>query len=113
MVAAKHFFVGILACRQGRGSWMRYLYDIYTGTLVDKLVATLETLGCTVIILSATLIGKRRANSFQHGRFKKKETKLPYPLITGRREGRTLKPIPITPPKLEPSKSISSLLEMQ
>lgn len=36
-------------------------YDTYTGTLLDALVAQLRALGCTVIILSATLTARRRA----------------------------------------------------
>lgn len=35
-------------------------YDIYTGTLVDALVKQLRELGCTVIVLSATLTNSRR-----------------------------------------------------
>ena len=35
-------------------------YDAYTGTLLDKLVERLSGLGCTVIILSATLTAARR-----------------------------------------------------
>ena len=35
-------------------------YDAYTGTLLDELVARLRGLGCTVIILSATLTAARR-----------------------------------------------------
>lgn len=35
-------------------------YDAYTGTLLDELVARLRALGCTVIILSATLTAARR-----------------------------------------------------
>lgn len=35
-------------------------YDIYTGTLVDALVKQLRALGCTVIVLSATLTNSRR-----------------------------------------------------
>lgn len=39
-------------------------YDAYTGTLLDELVARLRELGCTVIILSATLTAARRAALF-------------------------------------------------
>ena len=35
-------------------------YDVYTGTIQDELVKTLEKLGCTVIVLSATLTKERR-----------------------------------------------------
>lgn len=35
-------------------------YDMYTGTIVDALVKELRELGCTVIVLSATLTQQRR-----------------------------------------------------
>ena len=35
-------------------------YDMYTGTLLDELVDRLRQIGCTVIVLSATLTGARR-----------------------------------------------------
>ncbi len=35
-------------------------YDLYTGTILDELVEALKNLGCTVIILSATLTKARR-----------------------------------------------------
>lgn len=37
-----------------------HTYDSYTGTILDKLVDTLKSLHCTVIILSATLTNDRR-----------------------------------------------------
>lgn len=37
-------------------------YDAYTGTLLDALVEQLRAIGCTVIILSATLTEARRTN---------------------------------------------------
>ena len=36
-------------------------YDAYTGALLDELVARIRNLGCTVIVLSATLTAARRA----------------------------------------------------
>jgi len=42
-------------------------YDLYTGTLIDKLITTLEGLGCTVIVLSATLTRKRRGQIIAFG----------------------------------------------
>ncbi|WP_026043526.1 CRISPR-associated helicase Cas3' [Treponema primitia] len=54
-------------------------YDSYTGTLMEKLVADLRNLGCTVIILSATLTGERRKELLGI----KKGASLPaYPLIS-------------------------------
>ncbi len=38
-----------------------HTYDTYTGTILDALVGLLRSLGCTVIILSATLTRDRRA----------------------------------------------------
>ena len=35
-------------------------YDLYTGTLLDMLVSDLRNIGCTIIILSATLTQSRR-----------------------------------------------------
>ena len=61
IVAAKHFFV-----RQfGLAGKVVVLdevhsYDLYTGTLIDRLVERLRELECTVIVLSATLTEARR-----------------------------------------------------
>ncbi|MDC0662559.1 CRISPR-associated helicase Cas3' [Marinobacter sp. SS21] len=54
-----------------------HTYDAYTGTLLDALVRLLRELGCTVIILSATLNQERRAALL--GRPTKS---MEYPLIT-------------------------------
>ena len=35
-------------------------YDMYTGTILDELVSALKSMGCTVIVLSATLTQNRR-----------------------------------------------------
>jgi CRISPR-associated endonuclease/helicase Cas3 len=61
VVAAKHFFVRHFALA-GKVVILDEIhsYDLYTGTLIDRLVEVLPALGCTVIILSATLTGKRR-----------------------------------------------------
>lgn len=59
-----------------------HCYDMYTGSLLDALVQRLRGLGCTVIILSATLSTARR---------KALSPGLPdtdaYPVIAGVREG--------------------------
>lgn len=52
-------------------------YDAYTGTLIDELVKQLINCKCTVIILSATLTGKRRKKILDS---EDKETS--YPLIS-------------------------------
>ncbi len=54
-------------------------YDVYTGTLLDTLVETLLKLGCTVIILSATLTRERRASFFFDQSIPETDA---YPLIT-------------------------------
>ena len=54
-----------------------HTYDAYTGTLLDALVALLRELGCTVIILSATLNQERRSGLLQATLHKDA-----YPLIT-------------------------------
>lgn len=99
VVAAKHFFVRRYALA-GKVVILDevHSYDIYTGTLVDKLISMLEELGCTVIVLSATLTGRRRNQIV--GSVSENETgaNLPYPLITGRSEGVDLQPVPATPP---------------
>lgn len=70
-------------------------YDAYTGTLLDDLVARLRELGCTVIILSATLTDARRKALLGE----KAPDANGYPLLTGlRADGttvvRTLEPPP-------------------
>ena len=56
-------------------------YDMYTGTLLDELVARLQSVGCSVIILSATLTGQRRSRMAPAlGTY---ELTAAYPLMTG------------------------------
>jgi len=54
-----------------------HTYDAYTGTLLDALIELLRQLGCTVIILSATLNQERRETLLQ-----RPCTSMDYPLIT-------------------------------
>lgn len=99
VVAAKHFFVRHFALA-GKVVILDEIhsYDLYTGTLIDKLITTLEGLGCTVIILSATLTGKRREQITKGKNNSPNEVEQPYPLITGRAEGVPLDPVSVTPP---------------
>ena len=99
VVAAKHFFVRHFALA-GKVVILDEIhsYDLYTGTLIDKLITTLEGLGCTVIVLSATLTGKRRGQLVYCPGGAADEAGRAYPLITGRCEGRTLEPVAATPP---------------
>ncbi len=61
MVAVKHFFVRRFALA-GKVVVLDevHAYDVYTGSLVTALVRELRLLGCTVIVLSATLTASRR-----------------------------------------------------
>ncbi|MFC1596570.1 CRISPR-associated helicase Cas3' [Planctomycetota bacterium] len=99
VVAAKHFFVRRYALA-GKVVILDELhsYDVYTGTLIDKLISMLEELGCTVIVLSATLTGKRRNQIVGSANDSDSEANLPYPLITGRRENDDFEPVPAAPP---------------
>lgn len=98
VVAAKHFFVRHFALA-GKVVILDevHSYDLYTGTLIDQLIKTLEGLGCTVIVLSATLSGKRRSQivSIPDDSYSTES----YPLITGRREGDVFEPVAATPPE--------------
>lgn len=59
-----------------------HCYDVYTGTVIDELVKSLEKMGCTVIILSATLTIKRRNELLKmYAPCDSKE----YPLISGKK----------------------------
>lgn len=99
VVAAKHFFVRHFALA-GKVVILDevHSYDLYTGTLIDKLITTLEGLGCTVIVLSATLSGKRRGQIVSHPDDNSNNAELPYPLITGRHEGNPIEPAAAAPP---------------
>ena len=55
-------------------------YDAYTGTLIDALIRHLEQIGCTVILLSATLTRSRLADMLGCA----KEGNDAYPLITAK-----------------------------
>lgn len=100
VVAAKHFFVRHFALA-GKVVILDEIhsYDLYTGTLIDKLITTLEGLGCTVIVLSATLTGRRRGQMVSCPEDMTEEAERPYPLITGRNEGQPLEPVPAAPPE--------------
>lgn len=100
VVAAKHFFVRHFALA-GKVVIIDEIhsYDRYTGTLIDKLIETLEELGCTVIVLSATLTGKRRGQMVLCPDTEDSEDNRPYPLITGRTEGQAFVPVAAEPPQ--------------
>ncbi|MFZ5907179.1 MAG: CRISPR-associated helicase Cas3' [Nitrospirota bacterium] len=101
VVAAKHFFVRHFALA-GKVVILDevHSYDLYTGTLIDRLIETLEGLGCTVIVLSATLSGKRRGQIVSIPEDNDTAAaEHPYPLVTGRRTGNVIDPIASIPPE--------------
>jgi CRISPR-associated endonuclease/helicase Cas3 len=101
VVAARHFFVRQFGLA-GKVAVLDevHSYDLYTSTLVDALVGDLLRLRCTVLVLSATLTRRRRAQLLERARcalldledpkpFEEEasapaETSpLPYPLLSG------------------------------
>jgi CRISPR-associated endonuclease/helicase Cas3 len=107
IVAAKHFFVRRYALANKVVIVDEvHSYDVYTGTLIGKLCAELIDLGCTVILLSATLTRSRR-NTLQQFAPPGEESEgpEPYPMISGTPIGAPpLSPMPTEPP---PSKSVA------
>lgn len=83
-------------------------YDIYTGTILDKLVDALSQMGCTVIILSATLTAERKKTFFKHELPKDNS----YPLITSSNNNniRVLQGKPFSEKKIGTSFNYSSSL---
>lgn len=97
IVATRHFFVRQFGLA-GKVVIVDevHSYDFYTGTLIRRLCQTLLDLGCTVIVLSATLDGPRRAALLDEGLVNESA---PYPLISGRLpNGEPLMPCAPTPP---------------
>jgi len=98
VVAAKHFFVR----RFGLAGKVVILdevhsYDFYTGTLIRVLCETLEKLGCTVILLSATLTPERRTALLGESDISETDD---YPLISGKQSnGAFITPRPAQPPE--------------
>jgi len=100
VVAAKHFFVRHFALA-GKVVILDevHSYDVYTGCLIDKLISTLEGLGCTVIVLSATLTGKRRRQIVASAGATQDDANQPYPLITGQINQQPCSPVSAMPPE--------------
>lgn len=61
-------------------------YDLYTGTILDSLVHALREIGCTVIILSATLTAARRLKLLKNA----DNPGNAYPLVSGLSTGSSL-----------------------
>ena len=88
MVAVKHFFVRRFALA-GKVVILDevHSYDVYTGSLVTALVRELLRLGCTIIVLSATLTAARRRELLAAAGSEEREASSAYPLITTARCG--------------------------
>lgn len=100
VIAVKHFFLRSFALA-GKVVILDevHSYDVFTGTLVKALVATLRQLGSTVIILSATLTKDRRMALLDGG--KTPDDLLdsePFPLISGD----IIAPVSVEPPPSKP-----------
>lgn len=76
-------------------------YDMYTGTLLDELVRVLRRVGCTVIILSATLTHQRRAQLLEEG---EAAINTGYPSLTIREYGKNIQVVAVEPP---PTKKVT------
>ncbi len=83
VVTVKHFFVRRFALA-GKVVVLDevHSYDVYTGTLITALVRELLHLGCTVIILSATLTAGRRRELVQVAGAEVGTPPIAYPLVT-------------------------------
>lgn len=108
IVAARHFFVRRFALA-GKVIIIDevHSYDMYTGTLVDTLCRELEKLGCTVLLLSATLTKGRCAELVGNTVSDDIEA---HSLITGRKQGyeKTVTcPVPQDPSEEDPPSKIS------
>jgi CRISPR-associated endonuclease/helicase Cas3 len=102
VVAAKHFFVRRFALA-GKVVIIDevHSYDIYTGSLIENLCSELLKLGCTIIILSATLTRPRRNTFIESESYLNEDEILePYPLISGKTSyGQTLPSIKAESPQ--------------
>ena len=88
MVAVKHFFVRRFALA-GKVVILDevHSYDVFTGSLVTALVRELLQLGCTVLVLSATLTAARRRELLTAAGSHELASPDTYPLITTARRG--------------------------
>lgn len=98
VVAVKHFFVRRFAL-SGKVIIIDevHSYDHFTGTLIRCLCQELQQLGCTIIILSATLLPDARNDLI--GIKRNENRNEGYPLITGRNsDGMVIVPQTSKPP---------------
>jgi len=105
MVTVKHFFVRRFALA-GKVVILDEIhsYDVYTGTLVGALVRELLNLGCSVIILSATLTADRRRELLAAVNCKENSIPVSYPLVTTATPGGEVRH---TAPEWTTSKTVS------
>lgn len=84
IVRAKHFFVRQFALA-GKVVILDevHSYDLYTGTLIDKLIERLLELKCTVLVLSATLTNQRRKELLALASPQTTPISSSYPLLSG------------------------------
>ncbi len=110
VVAAKHFFVRRFALA-GKVVILDEIhsYDLYTGTLVDRLIDVLHQLGCTVIILSATLTRERQSQIIRGDAGLMQGACLPYPMISWRANEAPTAVAPESPPTRELQIEFSSI----
>lgn len=97
VVAAKHFFVRQYALA-GKVVVLDevHSYDLYTGTLIDKLIKRLCELGATVIVLSATLTTARRRQLLGADEGAEiQAADAAYPLLSGVQNGHSLTPVTV------------------
>lgn len=100
VVAARHFFVRRFALA-GKVVILDevHSYDVYTGTLIENLCQELLPLGCSLIILSATLTPQARARLLRSATPDHRASE-PYPLLTARPQGAAAPSAhPAPPPK--------------
>lgn len=80
-------------------------YDPYTSALVDRTVTWLLEVGCTVIVLSATLSAERRKSLVVAAGAEERDAPSAYPLITKvARSARHPEPVPVDAQDLPPSR---------
>ncbi len=86
VVRVKHFFIRAFALA-GKVVILDevHSYDVYTGSLMEWLVRQLLEIGCTVIVLSATLTGRRRSRLFSEAA--RPPDSPHYPLISHEKAG--------------------------
>ena len=105
VIAVRHFFIRYFALA-GKVVVIDevHSYDVYSGTLVTALVDALRQLGCTVIILSATLTRERRLQLLASSTDNQTElaNSDAFPLITGNTSAGAIRSCPIDPPPAKP-----------